>query len=220
MLRRYVARVFLVMVLANIAVVGWAVSEFPAILGANRPVVVLLDLAILATYGIGAKILLPCRPNPIRDATITAVFALGVALGLVHGADIAREYRLFLPAPWSLVDIAAVLLLSLAAFVLAGLLAGTPAGGARTGIICAATAMLVLWLSSWGLNFAIPARLEAILVTDPEYTAGTLRDPAAYAFYNTISSALSHAIALTCLGAIFGALGGLIAKEHDQITSG
>ncbi len=204
------------MVSANIAVLGWAVGEFSSILGGDRTVVVLLDLAILATYGTGAKILLLSQPNPVREATITAVFALGVVLGLVHGADIGREYGLSLPPPWPLADIAAVLLLSLTAFVVAGVLAGNPAGGARTGIICAATAMLILWLSSWALNFAIPARLQAILVTDPEYTAGTLRDPAAYAFYNTISSALSHAIVLPCLGAVFGALGGLIAKEREQ----
>lgn len=218
-LRRYVAHGFLVMVLANIAVLGWVVDEFPAILGGDRTVVVLLSLAILATYGIGAKILLRGQPNPVREGTIRAVFALGVGLGFVHGADVAREYVLSLPPPWPLADIASVLLLSLAAFMLAGVMAGNPAGGVRTGIVCAATTMLVLWLSSWGLNFSMPTRLQAILVTDPEYAAGTLRNPAAYAFYNTISSALSHAIVLPCLGAIFGALGGLIAKEREQRRS-
>lgn len=204
------------MVLANIAVLVWAITRFPAILGGERIVVVLLDLGVLAAYGVGATFLARSQLGAAREAPITAVFSVGMALGLVHGADIAREYLLSLPPPWPLADIAAVLLLSLMAFMLAGGLADNPPGGAQAGTICAATAMLVLWLSSWALNFAIPARLQAILITDPEYTAGTLRDPAAYAVYNTINSALSHAIVLPCLGAIFGALGGFIAKSREQ----
>jgi len=204
------------MVLANIAVVGWAIARFPAIVGGDRIVVVVLDLAILAAYGVGVRVLLRGHPAAGREATIVSVFALGVVLGLVNGADIAREYLVSLPPPWPLADIAAVLLLSLAAFLLVGVLAGNPAGGARAGIICAATAMLILWLSSWGLNFAMPTHLQAILITDPEYAAGTLRDPAAYAFYNTISSALSHAIVLPFFGAVFGALGGVVSSRRDQ----
>jgi len=215
-MRRYVTCGFLVMVLANVVVIGWVLAWFPAILGSDRIVVVVLDLAILAAYGVGARVLLRGQSGSDREATIVLAFAVGVPLGLVHGVDIAREYLLSLPPPWSLADIAAVLLLSLAAFVLAGVLAGNPAGGARAGIVCAATAMLVLWLSSWGLNFAVPAHLQAILITDPEYAAGTLRDPAAYAFYNTISSAPSHAIVLSCFGGIFGALGGVIPARRNQ----
>jgi len=217
--RRYITSGFLVMVLVNIALVGWAAIRFPAILGGDRIVVVLLDVAILVAYGVGAKVLFRGRPGRGLEATIAAVFALGVALGLVHGADIAREYVVSLPPPWPLVDIGAVLLFSLAGFLLSGVLAGNLAGGARAGTICAATAMLVLWLSSWGLNFGMPARLQTILIADPEYAAGTLRDPAAYAFYNTISSALSHAIVLPFLGAVFGALGGATSARLDTHRS-
>lgn len=130
---RYVTAGFLVMVLANIAVVGWAIARFPAIVGGDRIVVVVLDLAILAAYGVGVRVLLRGHPAAGREATIVSVFALGVVLGLVNGADIAREYLVSLPPPWPLADIAAVLLLSLAAFLLVGVLAGNPAGGARAG---------------------------------------------------------------------------------------
>jgi hypothetical protein len=63
------------------------------------------------------------------------------------------------------------------------------------------------------LNVVLGARLEQILVHDPEYGRGnSLFEMRAYTFWNMLSAAASHAPILPLIGAALGEAGAFVAS--------
>ena len=80
-------------------------------------------------------------------------------------------------------------------------------------------AMLTLWLIAWLWNVTSTARLEQILIHDPDYGRGnTLFEMPAYTFWNTLSSAASHVLILPLIGAALGAAGTAFAHRAARKT--
>jgi hypothetical protein len=184
-------------VAVNLALLGVALGLHPSIFGAERIPVVIGDVALLVAYAVTVTAWSRQRGPRFEAATL-----LGVAGGVIQTADIVREYLVDGTPLLNLVAGLSALLVVLALFAVAGLGAGSARAAALNGAWSAMAAMLVIWIGAWILNYVFHARLEQILVTDPEYLLGnTLKDPAAYAVWNTFSAAFSHALLLPCLGA-------------------
>jgi hypothetical protein len=201
-------RVLLAAAALNAAAIAAVLMRFPVIFGAERRLWVVLDLAVPFVYGAFAVAVArnadPSRARALRQATW-----LGLIAGVVQGADIAREYLLNVaPGPSFAIGLAGFAVMA-ACFALAGARAGTDLGrGALAGAWAAMTAMLALWIIAWLWNLTFTARLEQILIDDPDYGRGnTLFEMPAYTFWNTLSSAASHAPILPFVGAALGALG-------------
>jgi hypothetical protein len=83
------------------------------------------------------------------------------------------------------------------------------------------TAMLTLWIFAWLWNLTFTARLEQILIHDPDYGRGnTLFAMPAYTYWNTLSAAASHASVLPIVGAALGTTGAWCASIADRVRSG
>lgn len=180
-------------VVANLVVGVAALVLYPAVLGAERTPFVLADMVLLVAYGAWVV---------VGPAPAWRCLALGCLAGLIQVGDIAREYF----TGWSPLLLPLALLASLLCFGAAG-------GGWRGGVWAALTAMLLIWLLAWWINFAYIDRLASVLVLDPDFASGSLKEPRAYAVWNTFSAALSHAVLLPLMGAAAGGLGSLVTRR-------
>lgn len=202
-------------VVLNLALIGLALVRHPNILGSERVPFVIVDVAVLLGYA-AVAVGMSSFAEPVLLRALVPATLVGLAGGLLQGAEIAREDLIDLERTIALLS---GLLGMLALFVLFGL-AGWLArqgqvGGAVSGAWCAMFAMLVLWLVAWGLDYAFADRLARIWPGDYDYTHGnTLMDLHAYTLWNTLSAAFSHALLLPCFGALFGWLGGVLGERR------
>ncbi len=180
-------------VIGLLVVGAGALVAFPAVLGAERTALVAADGILLLAYGGWAA----WGPGPSWRAV-----GAGLLAGCVQVADIAREYF----TAWPSILLAAALGLSLICFGAAG-------DGWRGGVWAAVTAMVVVWLAAWLMNFAAIDRLAQEQILDREYASGSLKDPRSYTVWNTFSSAFSHLVVLPLLGAAAGAVAGYVATR-------
>jgi uncharacterized membrane protein YvlD (DUF360 family) len=182
------------------------------IFGAERRLWVLLDIAVPFVYG-AVAIAVARNGDALLGRALRPALWLGLVAGVVQGADIGREYLLDVPPPVSLTFGLAAFVVMLACFAIAGARAGMGLRrGALAGVWAAMTAMLTLWIIAWLWNATFTDRLGQILIRDPDYSRGnTLFAMPAYTFWNTMSSAASHALLLPLLGAALGAAGASIA---------
>ena len=214
-------RVVLIAAAVNAVAIAAVLIRFPVIFGAERRLWVLLDVAVPFVYG-AVAIAVARNAEPSRARALRQATWLGLIAGVVQGADIAREYLLNVgPGPSFAIGLAGFAVTA-ACFAIAGARAGTGVGrGALAGAWAAMTAMLTLWIFAWLWNLAFTARLEQILIHDPDYGRGnTLFEMPAYTFWNTLSAAASHAPILPIVGAALGTAGAWCALTTRRVRSG
>lgn len=216
---RLALAVLLTAAVANAVAIAAVLVRFPVIFGAERRLWVGLDIVAPFVYG-AIAVAVARNADPTRARALRRATWLGLIAGVVQGGDIGREYHLNVGPGLSFAIGFAAFAVMAACFALAGVRAGAdPRRGALAGAWAAMMAMLTLWLIAWLWNVAFTARLEKILIHDPDYGRGnTLFEMPAYTFWNTLSSAASHVLVLPLIGAALGAAGSAFARRAVRKT--
>jgi hypothetical protein len=170
--------------------------------GAMAPVIA--TIALFALYG--GLVYFATRG---ASASVRIGFQCGVLAAFVDIAGIAAENLARLDAPWSAVFALGAMGATFALWAAAGMLAARGARGAVAGALAGGwSAMVTATLAvsfGFALEFFLAPPKPDYVATWGEFQRSGWTDPRAFAFVNTIESALTHMMLGPAIGAILGA---------------
>jgi hypothetical protein len=172
-------------------------------------------VALLLLYA-GVALWLPKLAGSPWQVPLQLGTLVGICLGALEVVNISLESLADLGRPASSISSLALMLALFCGWGVAGFWATRRAGSLRLGVLAAVWAAMVSITIAVTFGFVLPyialPRLAHDMAADPDFLRSGWHDPVAFAIANTFDSGFTHLLEAPIIGAMFGVLGGALAK--------
>lgn len=221
---RATRRALLVAILLDLVLIGGRALLYTPFFAQRDSLMYLVQpIAALLVYG-GLVIAFTTGPSAQRASALRTGALVGMLTGGLWVVNLTLETFANFSGSVSLLASAPFLLGGFALWGIAGGITARRTGSLRLGVLAAVWAALICVVITVTFGFVLAytslPRLEANLVTDPDYLRSGWRDLRAFAIANQFGAAASHLIDAPIIAAIVGLLGGLLSAGWVRLRRG